>query len=182
MVEALMFAAIVAIGSFVTYEVVATRKTSKPSNVIVVDKMLEAETLPVLDGSANSIATPQDTSAFSQGQWSGGRHLFAAARAPGDTLSLGLPARAAGLYELTIYLTKSYDYGVVQVSVNGVKIGGPIDLWSYGVESTGPIRLGEARLKGVQDVISVEVIGKNDKAAAPFYQFGIDGVVFEPKP
>lgn len=180
LIEALMFATIVVIGGLLTYELVGLRKPATPSPVINVPGMLEAEMLQVAEKVGDFNAMVQDTSTFAQGQWSGGKQFFAAARTPGDRLTMRLPGRSAGNYDLIAYLTKSFDYGVVQISVNGEEVGSPIDLWSYVVEPTGPMRLGRVILKGEGDVIRIEVVGKNQRSVAPFYQFGVDGFVFEP--
>lgn len=180
--EAFMFAAVVIIGGLLTYELLRARNAPSQSNTMVVPGLLEADTLPVLGKAGDFTFAAQDTSTFPQGQWSGSKHLFAGARSVGDSLSLELPAVSSGSYELTAYLTKSFDYGIVQISVNEDNVGEPVDLWSYVVESTGPLRLGRVELSGIGDVIRTVVVGKNERSAAPFYQFGIDGFVLAPTP
>jgi hypothetical protein len=180
LVEAVMFAIIAVIGAAITYQIV--RAPSKPPDTWMVPDMIEAETLPVIEKSSEFSLVPQDTSPFTAGRWSGNQHLFVATRAEGDALTFGLPAVEPGSYGLTLYMTRSYDYGIVRVLVNGVPVSVPLDLWAWGVEATGPLTMGSTTLSGQDDVIRFEVVGRNDRAAAPFYQFGIDGLVLTPAP
>lgn len=184
-IEAVMFAAMAVIGAAITYHVV-NRPTddaeSGAPSALTVPAMIEADALPVTERRGEFVSGAQDTSTFVNGQWTGNRHLFAAAKAPGDALSLKLPAREPGGYDLTVYLTKARDYGVMQIYVNGDKVGGPIDLWSERIEATGPLPVGRITLRGQDDLIRFEVVGKNDLASPPFYQFGVDGMVLSPAP
>lgn len=181
LVEAVMFAIIAVIGAAITYQIVRVAPEA-PAEAWVVPDMIEAETLPVLEKSFDFGLVPQDTSPFTAGRWSGNQHLFVATRADGDALTLGLPALEAGTYRLTLYMTRSYDYGIVRVLVNGVPTGDPFDLWAWGVEATGPLSMGNTVLSGQDDIIRFEVVGRNERAAAPFHQFGIDGLVLSPAP
>jgi hypothetical protein len=181
LIEAFLFAAIAVVGAAVTYEVMRDQEPL-PLEELTVAGMIDAEALPVVRKQGQYDILTQDTSQFSGGQWTGNRQLFVAARAQGDALTLQLPSRDPGVYDLTLYLSKSYDYGIVQVSVNGERVGQPLDLWAWGVEATGPVRLGTVRLRGDGDVIEFEVTGKNEQATSPFYQFGVDGVVLKPVP
>jgi hypothetical protein len=178
--EAVMFAIIAVIGAAITYHIV--RAPAQPTETWSVPDMIEAETLPVIGKTSDFGLVPQDTSPFTAGRWSGDQHLFVATRSEGDALTLGLPAVEAGTYRLTLYMTRSYDYGIVRVLVNGVPVGVPLDLWAWGVEATGPLTMGDTTLSGRDDVIRFEVAGRNERAAAPFYQFGIDGLVLSPTP
>jgi hypothetical protein len=179
-IEAMMFAGIAVMGGAVTYEIVNASKAPEPRAALVVPGMIEAEMLPVVGKTGEFTVAPQDTSSFPHGEWSGEQQLFVSTRAPGQSISLRLPDRDAGSYHLTGYFTKSYDYGIVQVLVNDQKAGETIDLWSYAIESTGPISLGVVTLGGENDVIRIGVVGRNEQSSAPFYQFGIDGFTLLP--
>lgn len=181
-VEAFMFAAIAVIGAAITYETVTSKSQPSQPQAVEVPSLLEAESLQIVNKTGDFLVTAQDTSIFPNGRWSGGRHLFAATHSPRDAVSFKLPARQPGRYDLKAYLTKSYDYGIVQFYVNDSPVGAPVDLWSYAVESTDSIQIAEVTLQGENDVIRIEVVGKNDRTVTPFYQFGIDGFVLEPTP
>ena len=42
---------------------------------------------------------------------------------PGDKLDLALPVKQAGKYRLGMQLTKAPDYGIVQLYLDGQKLG-----------------------------------------------------------
>ena len=59
--------------------------------------------------------------------------------APRPVAAVSRPLRSlasfkAGKYKLTVRLTKAPDYGIVQVSVNGAKVGSPQDLFGAKVD------------------------------------------------
>jgi hypothetical protein len=141
---------------------------------------IEGESMKILASSGDFTYTPQDMTDFLGGgdRWSGGRQLFARGIKAGAWADLELSAPADGKYRIVVYLTRSWDYGIVQLRVNGSKVGGPIDgFHADRVVSTGPIDLGEADLKKGANTLRVEVIGTNPKSAAPHYSWGLDCVV-----
>ena len=88
-------------------------------------------------------------------------------------------AKARGQVQAELFLTKSQDYGIVKVLLNDNPVG-EFDLWSgRGVEPTGELDLGEVELAGDGDVLRLTVGGPNPRAAAPFFQFGVDGIRLE---
>ena len=74
------------------------------------------------------------------------------------------------------------DYGIVQFTVNGTRIGAPIDGFADSVKSTGAIDLGEADLKKGPNTLRVEVVGTNPDSRPPRYAFGLDCVVLKRSP
>lgn len=102
--------------------------------------------------------------------------MFAYGTREGDWVELELPPREPGEYRLEMFLTKAADYGILAASVNGDRVGDPIDLWSYGVLPSGAVDLGLVSLRGQGDVLRLQLIGTNPNATAPFYQFGVDGI------
>jgi hypothetical protein len=145
-----------------------------------IEGLLEADTLKVLERTGGDIGG-QDMGQFGT-KWSGARHLWWRARAAGEQVVLGLPAKKKGRYEVVTYLTKSWDYGTVRFSVNGRTAAGPFDLFS-GAERkcvpSGPISLGTFDLREGQNRVKVEVTGKNEKS--PGYYVGIDGFLLKEK-
>ena len=67
-----------------------------------------------------------------RGQWSNDAHLWWIEAKPGDKLDLALPVKQAGKYRLGMQLTKAPDYGIVQLYLDGQKLGDPIDLYHDG--------------------------------------------------
>ena len=75
-------------------------------------------------------------------------------------------------------LTKAVDYGIVQLSLDGKKLGDPIDLYNNGVVATGVLDMGTHELTQGQHVLKVEIVGANEKAVKN-YMFGLDYVKLE---
>ena len=84
-----------------------------------------------------------------------------------------------GKYELKVALTKARDYGIVQLYLDGQKLGEPIDLYDPNVVPTGEISFGEMDLAASAHKLSVEIVGANEKAVKS-YMFGLDYVKLEP--
>ena len=84
-----------------------------------------------------------------------------------------MPVEKAGTYRLKMQLTKAVDYGIVQLSLDGKKLGKPIDLYNNGVVATGVLDMGTHELAKGQHVLRVEIVGANEKAVKS-YMFGLD--------
>jgi hypothetical protein len=139
---------------------------------------IEGENLKVLATSGGFAYQPQDMSGSIQGQWSGDSQLFVKPLEVSAWVDLEIPAPAPGTYRLTAYLTRSWDYGVVQFLVNGARLGQPIDTFHPAtVVSTGAMDLGEAELKEGANRLRVEVVATNPKSSPPHYSWGLDCVV-----
>jgi hypothetical protein len=138
---------------------------------------IEGERLKVL---AKTGGTPQeqDMTPF-QGQWSNDAHLWWTDAKPGDKLDLAVPVAAAGKYDLSLQLTKAPDYGIVQLYLDGEKLGKPIDLYDLAVVPTGPMPMGAQQLAAGDHRLTVEILGANDKAIKNF-MFGLDYVKLAP--
>jgi hypothetical protein len=138
---------------------------------------LEGEQLKML---SKTSGTPQvqDMSGY-EGDWSGGAHLWWTDAKPGDRLELAVPVTRAGRYRLTTQLTKAIDYGIVQLSLDDRKLGGPWDLFHNGVVATGPLELGTQELAAGEHKLTVEIVGAN-AAAVKAYMFGLDYLKLDP--
>jgi serine/threonine protein kinase/WD40 repeat protein len=91
----------------------------------ILQDVYEAENLPVVAYSGGRLFA-QDMQPHGRERWSGGHHLFC--RTPKDgyvEFAVDLPR--AGRYRLDVWLTKSWDYGVVEVSLDGRKVGAAFD-------------------------------------------------------
>ena len=113
-----------------------------------------------------------------EGDWSDGAHLWVRATAAGQFVDLKLPTPDPAPQALTAWLTRAPDYGVVQFSVNGRPVGGPVDLYAAKVGPTGPVKLGAFTPAGAETILRVEIVGKNDKSTGHFA--GLDAVRVEP--
>jgi hypothetical protein len=178
-IELIMLAGIVAIAAAFVYEAIRiSNLETLARSPLDIPGFIEADNLRVVKKEGDFAILTQDTASF-RGRWSEQDHLFVCTSSAGQSISLKLPDTDPGSYLVQVYLTKSWDYGIVQLYINGKKVGPPIDLWSPAIESTGPLLLGKVVLKGANDIVLVEVTGKNKAASQPFYQFGIDGFVLQ---
>ena len=136
---------------------------------------LEGEELRVIAHTATAERQDVDRcSNDSQLWWHGGAK-------PGDRLVLGFNAPAAGKYRIFARCLKAKDYGIVQLSVNGVNAGPPLDLYNDGVLVADESVLGTFELTGGENQLAAEIVGANEKAAQG-YLFGLDYVRLEPVP
>ncbi|MBI4600537.1 MAG: hypothetical protein HY721_01115, partial [Planctomycetes bacterium] len=113
--------------------------------------------------------------------WSRDAHLWWRGAKPGDRLLLAFDAPGEGRYRVVAQLTRAVDYGVHQLSVNGVKAGRPVDLFHDGVVPAEPLDLGVHELKAAGNTLAVEVAGTNERARPKAYMFGLDYLLLEPE-
>ena len=147
-----------------------------PLQAKTVKGALEGERLKVLSKTGGD-PHEQDMSGYGP-EWSGEAHLWWTDAKPGDKLDLALPVAKAGPYTLKMQLTKAIDYGIVQLALDGQKLGGPIDLFNDGVVTTGELDLGRRELSAGEHKLTVEIVGANAKAVKA-YMFGLDYVKLE---
>jgi len=136
---------------------------------------IEGEAMKILSKTGGD-PQEQDMTGFGN-SWSNDAHLWWINARPGDELTLALPVKQAGRYKLLAQLTKAVDYGIVQLSLDGQKLGGPIDLYNNGVVTTGELELGRHELTSGDHKLSVVITGANAKAVQS-YMFGLDYVKF----
>jgi len=111
-------------------------------------------------------------------EWSGAAQLLFNARQPGDTVTLALPVRLEGQYELVASFTRGPAYGRVRLLLDGKPLGGEMDTYAeslfvrdrLGLGVTPPLTAGDHPL-------TVEVVGKNEAASG--YQVGLDYVLLK---
>jgi len=134
-----------------------------------------------LDGEAMEIlaktggeAAPQDMTGFGGG-WSNDSHLWWTRAKPGDKLDLALPVKDAGKYKLTARMTKARDYGIVQIYLDGQKLGDPIDLYNPEVVPTAVLNWGTHELTAGKHKLTLEITGANEKAVKA-HMVGLDYV------
>lgn len=138
---------------------------------------LEGEDLKVLEKTGGN-AAPQDMSGYG-GEWSGVSHLWWTGAKVGDKLTLAVPVKTAGKYEIKAQMTKARDYGIAQLYLDDQKLGAPIDFYHEGVIPTGVLSLGTMDLTAGDHKLTAEITGANDKADKA-YMFGLDYVKLEP--
>jgi Protein of unknown function (DUF2961) len=141
--------------------------------------VLEGEQLKLLAKSGGDLGE-QDMTGF-EGQWSNDAHLWWTGAKPGERLELALPVTESGNFQISLRLTKAPDYGIVQVGLDGQKLGGPIDLYNPSVIGSVELPLVKQELAAGQHKLSFEIIGANPKAT-PSYMVGLDYVRIERVP
>jgi hypothetical protein len=138
----------------------------------------EGERMKIL-GKTGGNTHEQDMAGFGD-QWSNDAHLWWIDARPGDKLDLALPVVKAGKYKLTLQMTKARDYGIVQLWLDGEKLGEPVDLFNPDVVPTGPVGFGVRELRVGEHKLTVEIVGANEKAEKA-YMFGLDYLKLEPQ-
>ncbi len=132
---------------------------------------IEGEDMKVLSCTGGS-ANRQDLDSF-EGEWSKGAHVWWTEGKPGDKLTLALPVARAGRYAVKAQFTKAIDYGIVQLWLDGKKLGDPMDFFNNGVIPTGELSLGTFDLTAGEHQLVAEIVGANEKAVVK-YMFGLD--------
>ncbi len=140
--------------------------------------VLEGEQLKVLAKTGGDLQE-QDMGGF-DGQWSNDAHLWWTGAKPGDRLELALPVSKTGRFRLSLQLTKAPDYAIVQLYLDGQKMGEAIDLYHASVVPTGPLALGARDLAAGQHKLTLEIVGANPKAIKS-YMAGLDYVKLDPE-
>jgi hypothetical protein len=140
----------------------------------------------VADSSPNLAHGPQDLAPNESGRWSAGRQLFVRAFAVGQFVELALPVAARSKYEVVLYPTRSWDYGTLQCSLDGVRAGEPLPMFNT-LEQTRigaprPVSLGTFELSPPAARLRVEVVGTDPRSRPPHYHFGLDCVVLKGSP
>lgn len=154
---------------------------------------IEAESLDITSRSDGLVAGPQG--GFAPGVWSGEAHLWVRARRPGDFVELRIPAPDEARHDVLVRLTRSFDYGVVALAINGTPAGDGaapngkgIDTFNtdaHWVDTIGPVDLGaHAPITGADGepfyTLRIEVTGANERSEGARYFFGIDCILLEP--
>ena len=140
---------------------------------------IEGEKLRIISKTAGN-PQEQDMTGF-DGQWSNDAHLWWTDAKPGDKLDLALPVKESGKFKLSAQMTKAPDYGIVQLYLDGQKLGDPIDLYHPSVIPTGLQSLGVHDLTAGDHKLTVEITGANEKAIKS-YMFALDYLKLEPAP
>ena len=138
---------------------------------------VECETMQVVAKSAGVAIETQDVGALEVGPWSDGKQMFIRANQPGDFVELRIPVAEPGPKRVTLYGTKSRDYGILRFSINGKAAAKDYDAYSGQSMASGPIDVGVFEPKDGQMVLRVEVVGANPAATGTKSFFGLDAVV-----
>ncbi len=143
---------------------------------------IECEDMKVSGHSPDLAFGPQAMQGFGRETWSNDAHLWVRATSVGDYIEVEIPCASPVPARVTLHATKSWDYGIVQFSIDGEKAGEPVDFFSgaQGVcKASGPIDLGMHRPVGGKLTLRAEVVGGNPQRVDENAYFGLDCVVLE---
>ncbi len=132
-----------------------------------------------VDGTIVGRVQTQGLHHYKSHKWKDNDHLWWTNAQPGAKLNIKIPVKKAGRYDIRAVLTKAKDYGIVQLSLDGQKLGDAIDLYNPEVIPTEPIPLGTHELTAGDHTLTVEIVGANEKAIKS-YMFGLDQFILEP--
>ncbi|MFQ5506554.1 MAG: glycoside hydrolase family 172 protein [Planctomycetota bacterium] len=136
---------------------------------------IEGESLRVVGHSPGLVWEKQGLHAD---RWSRGAQLWVKATRSGSYIDLALPVAREGVYRLDVGLTRSWDYGVLRMAVDGKELPSELDTFSASL-ATMRETLGSFRLTK-DSVLRLEVTGRNQDSAPPGYYFGLDYVILSP--
>ena len=113
-----------------------------------------------------------------QGTWHEKDHILIRDADRGDSIDISIPATGEAARKLTLYATKSSDFAIVRLSVNGTSTGAEVDLYADRPVHSGAIELGVFKPVDNAYLLRVEVLDKNPKSRK--MRFGLDCVSVEP--
>ena len=143
----------------------------------IIKGAIECESMPIT-AKSEGLTTEMQGGGLTEGTWSGSEQLFVHGTRVGDFVELRVPVKRPGRRRLILYATKSYDYGIVRIGVNGKAVK-EIDLYSPQPIATGAIDLGEFDVRPGSLTLRVETIGTNSKSTGSRYYFGLDCIVLK---
>lgn len=134
---------------------------------------IEGESMKVLRKSRGT-AQGQDMRGFAKDKWSSSNQLWWTGAQLGDTLSLEFDVSDSGTYQPQVVLTKARDYAIVQIWIDDMPIGEPIDAFNTpDVITTGLMKLPSKELSQGKHTLKVQIVGKHPEAV-PGYMLGLD--------
>ncbi len=149
-----------------------------PPDTGQVPDAVEGETMKVI-GKTDGHVRSQDMRAFSADRWSDNTHLWWTGAGVDSQLDLELSADVESTYDVEVVLTRAPDYGIAQLSLNGRKLGEPIDLYAPTVVTSGVFVFKGQQLTAGKNTLSIQILGSNPQAIKS-YMVGLDYVRLVP--
>jgi len=135
------------------------------------DNAFEGEKLKVLDHAFGEHLVQR----LGKNRFSQGLHLWFRGEKRGAFVEVELPVREAGDYALKVFYCKSWDYGMIELFLDGTSLGEKFDGYCPNIVPSGPVEYGTISLeKGIHRLRFV-LSGKNESSAG--YFMGVDGLV-----
>lgn len=136
----------------------------------------EDMTITTTDGGL-TLLQPMYTYEINDRIWSNHRQMFWDANDVGSIFELQFNLTEGGEFDVFAFMTKAADYGIFQLSLDGMPLGSPIDLYATEVIPTEGVALGRMTLAGGLHTLRVEPTGANPSAIAN-HIFGLDCLSF----
>ncbi len=161
-------------------EIEKLAKKGVPRGMNRIEGALEFEELEPSRLSPGLAVHPQrPAECFHPAKWSNSKHLFIEAKKPGDFLEFTFSEQFHPA-TLKVYVTKSYDFGVMRILVNGKTAVDRLDLFS---EKPGVEAVSLGRWKPVEGkfIIRFELVGPNPRSRGKRTWMGLDCIVIRPR-
>jgi len=110
-------------------------------------------------------------------QWSKGKQILMYASHMGDHMTLEFDVPIAGTWNLDVLLTKAPDFGIYQLSVDGINAGLPFDLFNPAGVSIIRQAFGALELTAGKHTITFTLVDKHPNASN--YLIGLDQFILE---
>lgn len=110
--------------------------------------------------------------------WSGGKQLFFTPKDETGYIKLKINVPEDGRYMIRIIPTRSWDYGIYDILLDGAKISHKLDLYSDLTTLSKPVNLGIQKLSKGEHSIGFACTGRNP--ASDGYYFGLDAIELIP--
>lgn len=129
-------------------------------------KTIEAESL--LPGVTSTSIQPT----VQEGGWSGGSQLFWTEYQPEQTIVVPFELSEAGVFDVLLLLTHSFDYGIFEFLIDGKPLGAPLDLYSSSIVTKEHV-FPHVELTAGRHELTVRNKGKNPESKGHY--LGFDG-------
>jgi hypothetical protein len=95
--------------------------------------------------------------------WSNNAQLWFRATKVGDTVTVAFPVSQAGTYAASVVTTTAADYGIVQMFVDGVPLGDPIDGYAPTGVNVATHELGSVRLSAGTHTLTMTITDRKSR-------------------
>ena len=106
-------------------------------------------------------------------QWSNSGQLFWRPSKEGQSIKVPFSVEKSGAYDLKVALTRSHDYGIYEVSLNGKVLEPSLDLYSSNIQIERRT-FTDVKLEKGKQTLTFRNVGKSDDSTG--YFFGIDAI------
>ncbi|WP_029904881.1 glycoside hydrolase family 172 protein [Prevotella sp. 10(H)] len=135
---------------------------------------IEFEELKASDKSASLRLEKQDASDSWDGKWSRAAHLLCRDGKVGDYVEFEFDNLKESKYEVILYATQSFDYGIINFRINNKLSPITFDGYNRNVKHSKPLNLGIFTSTNSKIKLRVEITGANKLSQGARYMFGLD--------